>query len=678
MGSPAVMAIKIIGDAKDAQKAFSTVEKGVHNFSKKFGAAGPVVKAGLTAAIAAAPALAAATGKALYDIGSEFDEMADTIRVGTGATGKALDGLIDDAKAVGSRVPEDFSKIGPVVADLNTRLGISGETLQTVAGQVLEAGRMLGEDIDINAATGAFNAFHLEAEQIAPALDTVYRVSQDTGISMNRLTDEVAKGAPALQELGFNFDQSTALIGKLDKAGLDSTKTITAMGKGLVTLAKSGEEPAKAFQRVTGEISELVKKGDDAAALDLAGTLFGTRGAPQFLQAIKDGTFNIEDLTKAAQGSGDTIMQAAEDTADAAEAWQLLKNNAKLALEPLASAVFNAVGDALKAIADIVKDFSWEKFTAGLNAPEFAGFAGKAQAIWDAIQRVGNAISRLAQAIMPHIAPVLDWLQYAFAGAWQAVSALIDGALNIIEGIINTFTAALNGDWQGAWEGVKQIVSAAWDMILGVLRGAAQYAAGIIGALGTALGTILSNAWRTITALTSAAWNAISNAVSSGVSRAVSFVSSLPGRALAALGSLGSYLYNAGADLIRGFINGIASMASRVWDKVTAIASSATRAVKNALGIASPSRVFTQIGVQTGQGLIVGLNRMQAPAARAARDLVDVPRPARLERRDPATNHGRGEKIEIHLHGVIDKLSAAREIEALLRRYRRAGGVVTV
>ena len=54
--------------------------------------------------------------------------------------------------------------------------------------------------------------------------------------------------------LGFSFDQSAALIGTLDKAGMDADKTLAGMSKGLVTLAKDGEEPQAAFQRVTGEI----------------------------------------------------------------------------------------------------------------------------------------------------------------------------------------------------------------------------------------------------------------------------------------------------------------------------------------------------------------------------------------------------------------------------------------
>src|SRR5690606_1070094 len=101
-------------------------------------------------AAAAAGAGAVLAFKELYQIGETFDDVSDTIRVGTGATGEALAALEEDAKRVATTVPTSFEAAGSTVADLNTRLGLSGETLSTLASQYLEAGRILGEDVDIN------------------------------------------------------------------------------------------------------------------------------------------------------------------------------------------------------------------------------------------------------------------------------------------------------------------------------------------------------------------------------------------------------------------------------------------------------------------------------------------------------------------------------------------------
>src|SRR5690606_40475926 len=87
--------------------------------------------------------------KALNNFGATFDEVRDTIRVGTGATGDDLAALEQSAKNIARNVPAEFEAIGTAVADLNTRLGLTGPTLETVASQILELERM-GQTVDIN------------------------------------------------------------------------------------------------------------------------------------------------------------------------------------------------------------------------------------------------------------------------------------------------------------------------------------------------------------------------------------------------------------------------------------------------------------------------------------------------------------------------------------------------
>ena len=165
-----------------------------------------LTKAKSVLAPAAVGAAVAGVGTGLYQIGATFDDVTDTIRTGTGATGDALTGLVDVAKDVGSQVPVSFDKIGPVVADLNTRLGLSGDTLETVASQYLEAGHILGEDVDIQTTTAAFSAFGIEGENVEGAMDALFRTSQATGVGMNDLASAVQSQAPALQNLGFSFE----------------------------------------------------------------------------------------------------------------------------------------------------------------------------------------------------------------------------------------------------------------------------------------------------------------------------------------------------------------------------------------------------------------------------------------------------------------------------------------
>lgn len=346
---PVLPSFKNFGSAlgKGAGSEADKVGKGV---GKRFGAAMAVGVAGVGAA-------AGAAGVALYKVGETFDKVTDTIRVGSGASGKALDGLVASAKNVGTKVPADFEKIGSTVADISTRMGLTGETLETVASQYLEAGRILGEDIDIGKTSAAFNAFGVEGDKVSTAMDHLFQVSQATGLGMNELADAAARNAPAMKTLGFSFEETTAMVGSFDKAGLNSSQIMASMSKGLVELAKDGEEPAAAFKRVQGEIGGFIESGDKAAALNLASKVFGTRGATQFIGALESGALNLEDMSKAAGQTGDTIIGLGAETMDFTEQWQLFKNKVLVWLEPMGARVFGALGTLMGEITDGVTAF---------------------------------------------------------------------------------------------------------------------------------------------------------------------------------------------------------------------------------------------------------------------------------------------------------------------------------
>ena len=110
---------------------------------------------------------------------------------------------------------------------------------------------------------------------------------------MNDLSSQLAKQGTLLNQLGFSYKDSASLIGVLDKAGINSRASLSAMQQGLTKLADTGEPLDKAFKRTAGSIQEFTDKGNDAAALKLASKVFGTRGAASFVGALKSGKVNL-------------------------------------------------------------------------------------------------------------------------------------------------------------------------------------------------------------------------------------------------------------------------------------------------------------------------------------------------------------------------------------------------
>src|SRR5699024_8189574 len=97
------------------------------------------------------------------------------------------------------------------------------------------------------------------------------------------------------------------------------------------------------------------------AAIDLAGEVFGTRNATQFIGAIKDGTLAMDDLASVAGMTDDTILGAGQETMHFAEKWQIFKNDILTKIEPAATRLFDAISDGMSWVMDTgvpaVQDF---------------------------------------------------------------------------------------------------------------------------------------------------------------------------------------------------------------------------------------------------------------------------------------------------------------------------------
>lgn len=477
-----------------ASAVFASVGQNVEGLSGQAAASSSKMSENLAKASAVIVTAGVAAAGGLYKIGSTFDEVSDTIRAGTGATGANLDGLVEVAKNVGKQAPFEFAKIAPVVSDLNTRLGLTGDSLETVAQQVLQAGKLLGSDVDINQTAAAFKAFGLTNDQVSAGMDSLFRASQATGVGMNTLASAVQTAGPALNNLGFSFEDSIALMGSLDKAGLNAEQVAGSLNRGLISLAKSGEAPVDAFHRVIGEMQGFIDSGDTASALALSGSIFGTRGASQFVAAMQAGVLNVDNLTAAAGVSSDTILGVAKDTSDMSEQWQMFKNRALVAIEPVATKVFGVLAEGMQWINDkgipFLTQYKDVFIPLGVVLGVVAGgivAATVAVRAWTVAQNIAATAQKVWTAIV--------WLWNAAMSA-NPVMLIVIGIAALVAGIIlayqhsETFRAIVTGAFDAVLGAVKFVwhwVSDNWPLLLAILT----------GPIGLAVLAITSN-WDTI------------------------------------------------------------------------------------------------------------------------------------------------------------------------------------
>ncbi len=361
----------------------------------------------------------AAAGAGITALGVQFDDAFDKIRIGTGATGKALEALNDDFRAVAKQVPSNFDEVSTAIADYNTRLGISGEALQDLSVQTLNLARIVGADLGktIEEVSQAFQAFRVPVIEYGEALDYVFKVSQSTGITSDRLLSNMVKFSPALKQMGFDFQEAATLMGYLDKAGVEVEQAMTGLQKAIVNMAKAGiNDAGEALDALFAEIKDAPS---DLAATEIAIETFGAKAGPALASAIREGKMEFRALVEELTNSEETINGAASATDDWAESLAKLKNQIFLAMEPISSVMFETLNELVAKIADDVTP---------------------------AIERLGEAFKNLPQGVQVAILAIAGIL--ALIGPLlQGIGALVIAGPGLAKmfGFISTAVTFLSG-----------------------------------------------------------------------------------------------------------------------------------------------------------------------------------------------------------------------------------------
>lgn len=427
---------------KSASEASKTLGEKMQAAGEKMKSVGATLTKTVTVPLAAAGAGAVAMGKS-------FDDAFDKIRIGTGATGKALEGLNEDFRKVAKQVPSSFDDISTAIADYNTRLDISGQALQDLSVQTLNLARITDSDLGtaIEETSQSFQAFNIPVEKYGESLDYVFKVSQSTGIGIDRLQQNLVKFAPALKQMGFDFQESAALMGFFDKAGVEVEQAMTGLNKALINMAKAGVTDANEALRKLFE--EIKNAPSDIKATEIAIEIFGSKAGPTLASAIREGKLGYEELVQELINSKETINGVAKETDDWAEGLAKLKNNVLVATEPIATTLFDALNNLVPLLEKAVPPL--EKLAQGFaNLPQgvqvaIVALAGIAALLGPLLQGIGAIVIAAPglAAIFTKIGAVASWLATVALPAVGTALGVLAAALGISVGAIVAIIAGL-------------------------------------------------------------------------------------------------------------------------------------------------------------------------------------------------------------------------------------------
>lgn len=393
---------------------------------------------------------AAGAAKALYDIGRTFDDAYDTLRVQTGATGTELARLQNDWRAVVKTVPTDFASASTAVSDVHRRLGLVGPDLRRVSTQFLELSRITDTDVSENVAsvTRLFGDWEVATGKQASTLDLLFRASQGSGAGVADLAKQAVQFGAPLRQMGFSLEESVAMFGQFEKAGVNTQTMMPGLKFALKTFLADGRDPARAL----AETFQGIRSGSITATDALK--VFGQRAGADMVEAVQQGRFNLDALTRSLVDGKDTIRGAAADTNDLAESWQLFKNRALLKLEPIATRVFDVLGMGMNKLPGQI-----EPATNAVS--DLVGWLGRNK---DLLIAIGAGVAAYVAATRTYAAATTA---VAFAtGGWTASFWALNTAMTANPiGLVVVALAAVAGGLVYAYqksETFRGVVNALW------------------------------------------------------------------------------------------------------------------------------------------------------------------------------------------------------------------------
>lgn len=548
-------------------------------------------------------------GKSALEAFRQVDEGMDIIVTKTGATGDGLKEMQDIASGIARTIPTDFSKAGEAVGEVNTQFGLTGDALKDVSVEMIKFAEINGTDITNSTISSrkAIEAYGLGVQDLSTVLDSTTYVAQLTGVSVDDLMKKAIEGAPQIKMLGLSFDEGVALLGQFETSGIDASAALSGMTKAAGSYAKEGKTLK---QGLTETIEKIKNTSNETEAMGLAMEIFGSKKAPQMIDAIKRGAFDFTTFAGTAENAAGTVSTTFEDTLDPIDKFTTAQNSVTLAMSELGAAiaevlapVFEALGNIVKQVAewfsglpDPIKEFVVILGTVvsvvGILVPIFLTLQAAATALGVSIGAMITAalpIIATAAAIAAAVAAVVVILKYlwetnegfrnAVTVVWEAISSVINTVVNEISNFIMSIFGTVVTWWTENQELIRSITDAVWNGI-----------SAIISAVMTVLGPLIEGAWNNIQIITSTVWEVIKTVVETAINVVLGIIKAVMqiltgdwSGAWETIKSVGEAIWNGIASVIGTIFNGIAQVLSNIWNTISTVASTVWNGIKSTL-----------------------------------------------------------------------------------------------
>lgn len=632
------------------------------------------VAVGLGVAMAAVGVTAAVGVGALIKTGVSYNAQMSTFEtnlgtlLGSAEAGKAM---LGDLSAFAASTPFEMPSLagaaqtllsfGSTAEDLMPDLKMLGDIslgnsdkmagLAVVFGQVQSAGRLMGGDV---------------LQMINQGFNPLVEISNRTGESMVDLKKRMEQGKVGFDEVRQAMQDATGPGGQF----------FEAMAAGALT-----------FDGQMSTLSDGVNILAGALTGELTDSLTG--GA---LPAINEMVSGLTDLVNGVDGAEERIQMAAgnltaaiqNQVGPAVEGMVAMLGEVITQIAPtlgtIAVTLVNSLAAVIPSLVVVAGDIILALVSALITAaPAMIQAAVPAilalvmglmeqipMLVTAALDIVISLVEALIDAVPELIPAAIAMILGIVDALLDALPTLLDVALELIMALAMGLIAAIPDLLAKLPEIIIAIIDFLLDAIPQIIETGIELFIALIEALPQIIVTIVAAIPKIISGLTIALMNSIPALVTAGIKLFLGLIGAMPTIITELVKAIPqivtelvaaivdpktiSRLTRAAKDMFGGLWEGMQSVWRNIMDWFDSSVGGMIDTFRDLLGIRSPSRVFREFGVDIGEGLIQGLDKMQPEIDANMTSMVKVPSTSDVSRGTMGASAGNTTHKEYHVH----------------------------
>ena len=508
----------------------------------------------------------------------------------------AITDMADNANKMGTDIGliqnayQGFAKQNYTMLD-NLKLGYGG-TKEEMERLLADATAISGIEYDISSYADVVDAIHVIQESMGIAGATAAEAEHTIEGSMNSMKAAIDNLVVGFGNADANIEQ---LCGNVVDAFQDVLTNITPVIENIIAALPT------ALNAILATLVELLP-----TLLETVTSLFSQvlttllTLIPQLIPAVIQAVMTIVD----------TVIANLPLLVDAAvQIVMSLVQGIGTALPTLIPAAIQAIITIVQSLLDslpLILDAALQLIT------------GLADGLLAAIPVL---IEALPEIIMSIINFILDAIPQIIETGIQLLTSLVAALPQIITAIVAAIPEIINGILNAVLGAIPQIIQAGIDLLISLIQALPQIITTIVAAIPQIISGIVNAVINNIPQIINAGVQLLTSLIKNLPTIIIEIVKAVPQIISGLVNALGkgvSEMASVGANLVRGLWQGIQSLASWLWNKVSGWISSIWDGICDFFGIHSPSDEMAWIGEMLVKGLSGSIDANGGEAVKAA------------------------------------------------------------